>query len=348
MTSRERVYASLDGKLKGRVPRHLWTLPWAERNHGEKLREIRERFPNDIVSAPVSYKTPTRESGDPYEEGIYRDEWGCTFRNIQAGVIGEVKFPLIESLDDLSPLRAPEELLTFDIDKINDFCARTDSFVIQPTCARPFERLQFLRSSQNLYIDLAELSMSEEEHEADRPGGLTTLLDTIHDFYKRELTRWAQTDVDALFFMDDWGSQKALLISPDLWRKLFKPLYREYIDIAHKAGKRIFMHSDGYIVDIIPDLIELGLDALNSQIFCMGIERLAKFKGKICFWGEIDRQHLLAEATVDEVKHAVEQVKDHLFEDGGIIAQCEFGPGARPENVRAVLQKWDELTSLQK
>ncbi len=339
MTSRERVYASLDSTLEGRVPRHLWSLPWAERNHGEKLKAIREKYPDDIVAAPPHYETPGRASGDPYETGIYIDEWGCTFRNIQAGVIGEVKFPVIESLDDLSPLRTPEELLTFDIEKVNDFCSRTDSFVLQPTCARPFERLQFLRSSQNLYIDLAEHSMSGES------PGLRALLDTVHDFYKRELERWARTDIDALFFMDDWGSQKALLISPDLWRELFKPLYRDYIEIAHSAGKKIFMHSDGYIVDIILDLIELGLDALNSQIFCMGLENLSRFRGKICFWGEIDRQHLLAEATPEEVHAAVIDIKKHLYADGGIVAQCEFGPGARPENVREVFRTWDELTS---
>lgn len=57
-------------------------------------------------------------------------------------------------------------------------------------------------------------------------------------------------------------------------------MYKDYIDIAKKNGKKIFMHSDGYIIDIIPDLIELGLDALNCQIFCMGAENPAKFKEK--------------------------------------------------------------------
>ena len=154
---------------------------------------------------------------------------------------------------------------------------------------------------------------------------------------------WAQTDVDALNFMDDWGSQRALLISPKQWRAIFKPLYREYVEIAHRHGKKAFMHSDGYIADVIPDLIEIGLDTLNSQVFCMGVEQLGeRFAGQITFWGEVDRQHLLGEATIPEVVEAVRRAKAALWRGGGAIAQCEFGPGGRPENVWAVYETWEE------
>ena len=57
------------------------------------------------------------------------------------------------------------------------------------------------------------------------------------------------------------------------------------------------MHSDGNILKIYPQLIELGLDAINSQIFCMGVENLEPFAGKITFWGEMDRQHLLVNGS---------------------------------------------------
>lgn len=155
---------------------------------------------------------------------------------------------------------------------------------------------------------------------------------------------WAHTDVDGLWFMDDWGSQYSLLISPILWRKIFKPLYKEYIDIAHQHGKYIFMHSDGYIADILPDIIELGVDAINSQIFCMNIEDLGKqFKGKITFWGEIDRQYILPNGTPEEVINAVKKVKEFLYYKGGVIGQCEFGAGAKPENVYLVFKTWNNF-----
>ena len=157
-----------------------------------------------------------------------------------------------------------------------------------------------------------------------------------------ELELWAKTEVDALTFMDDWGSQQALLIAPELWRELFKPFYADYIALAHAHGKYAFMHSDGWITDIIPDLIEIGLDALNSQLFCMGVEELgSRFAGELTFWGEMDRQQLLPRATTAEIAEAAGRMRAALHRGGGLIAQCEFGPGARPENVYAFFEALD-------
>jgi hypothetical protein len=168
----------------------------------------------------------------------------------------------------------------------------------------------------------------------------------MHDHYCRIMELWgSRTNVDALWFMDDWGSQTNLLIPPDVWRALFRPLYRDYIDIAHSHGKKCFMHSDGNILAILPDLIELGLDAINSQIFCMGLENLRPYAGQITFWGEIDRQHLLPHATTDQIDAAVREVADNLWRNGGCIGMCEFGPAARPDNVSQVFRSWDAVTS---
>ena len=107
------------------------------------------------------------------------------------------------------------------------------------------------------------------------------------------------------------------------------------------------MHSDGFITDIIPDLIEIGLDALNAQIFCMGIDELGdKFQGKLTFWGEIDRQHLLPSGSKQDIQMAVKDIWKYLYADGGIIAQCEFGLRAKPENIRTVFETWDSLSGI--
>jgi hypothetical protein len=123
-------------------------------------------------------------------------------------------------------------------------------------------------------------------------------------------------------------------------------MYKDYAEIAKSHGKYIFMHSDGYIIDIIPDLIEVGVHALNAQIFCMGIEELGrKFKGKITFWGEIDRQELLPFGSEQDIEKAVHEVWKNLYADGGVIAQCEFGLEAKPENVSAVFKTWDSISN---
>ncbi len=339
MTSRELVKRTVEFKNNtGRVPRDLWTLPWAEIYHGEELAQILADYPPDVVQIPDSHKqyaTKPIGYGSVYELGNSMDEWGVVWDNIQRGLVGEVKDPIVpaedEEWEDLSRVHFPEELLTLDIAKVNEFCASTDQFVLSSDLARPFERMQFLRGTENLYCDLAL-----------RSTGMRDTLERVHDFYCRMLKVWCQTDVDGLFAMDDWGTQKSLLIDPAHWVELFKQKYRDYADIAHSHGKKLFFHSDGNTLDIIPHLIDVGVDAANLQIFCIGIENIAQFKGKITFWGEMDRQHLLVNGTPEQIDEAVRSVHGAVWADGGAIGQCEFGAGANPANVRRVYKAWSE------
>jgi uroporphyrinogen decarboxylase len=168
---------------------------------------------------------------------------------------------------------------------------------------------------------------------------LTTV---IHQYYLEDVSTWCETNVDGVLLMDDWGTQKSLLISPNLWRSVFKSLYREYCQLIHAAGKYVFFHSDGHIEAIIGDLIEVGVDALNSQLFTMDIEGIARrHKGKVTFWGEIDRQWVLPFGTPADVREAVMRVRAALDDGrGGVIAQCEWGKGNPRENVAAVFEAW--------
>ena len=335
MTSRELVFQTLNRENPRRVPRELWTLPAATTKYPAECAALAREFPADFAGIDGHARDLAATKGDWYLVGEYVDAWGCTFINIQHGVHGEVKDPLVKDWSaDRVKIHVPREWLTIDRDAINRDCAATSLFTAATANPRPFEQLQFLRSTEELYMDLL-----------DPPPAMRTFVREMHEFYCVQLTRWAETDVDSLRFMDDWGSQRALLIAPALWREWFKPLYRDYGQIAHSRGKKIFMHSDGFILDIIPDLIEIGVDALNSQIFCMGLDRLTPFAGQITFWGEIDRQHLLPAGTPAEIDQAVRDVYRHLWRNGGCIAQCEFGPGGQPANVRQVFQTWNEVKS---
>jgi hypothetical protein len=332
MTPRRLVVDTLEFRSPRRAPRHLWLLPWAELTWPAELAEIRRRFPDDIVTSPAFLREPLRTVGAEYEPGLYVDEWGCRFENRQAGIIGQVKDPVLRDWADVESLRVPRERLTVDTEAVDAFCAGRDEFVLAKTWSRPFELIQFLRGPEILYMDLAE-----------RPAGLDRLIAKVHSFYMEEMEIWAGTDVDALVFADDWGGQHGPLIAPALWRELFKPLYRDYVELAHRHGQYAFMHSDGHIAAILPDLVEIGLDALNAQLFTMDVEAIGReFAGRLTFWGEVDRQRLLPYGTPAEVRAAVARVRRAVWREGGAIAQCEFGIGARPENVAAVFAAWDE------
>lgn len=339
MTSRERVQRCLRFQTPDRPPRNLWALPWFTKRYPAEFQALTARFPGDFGGTPRIGRPSPRVSGDAYAAGRYCDEWGCVFENIQDGVIGEIKRPLVSELAQWrEAVHPPCETLPEDAatarDTVNRACAGSPAFVPGGCCARPWERFQFLRGTVNAMMDVMD---------PDDPD-LRGILNAIHGFYLKELEFWAHTDVDALSFMDDWGAQSQLLIPPPIWRELFKPFYKDYCDLAHSCGKFIFMHSDGHIAAVYPDLIEIGVDAINSQLFCMDMAKLAHYRGRITFWGEIDRQHVLPSPDPAAGRRAVWQVAEQLYDpSGGIIAQFEAGPGTNPAVATAIFEAWDEV-----
>ncbi|MHB0997704.1 MAG: uroporphyrinogen decarboxylase family protein [Armatimonadota bacterium] len=334
MTSRERVIKTLNFEPVDRAPRQLWALPGIPMYRNDELLEVLAEFPGDFGGPAVRYGTSKRAKGTPNVVGESTDAWGSVWHVAEPGVVGEVKNPPLEDWSALATYTPPFELLDeADFSQVNESCANSDLFIIAGTETRPFERLQFLRGSENIFMDLAYGTKEVE-----------TLIKMIHDFSCREMEMWANTDVDAVSFMDDWGSQTSLLISPAMWREIIKPLYKDYCDILHAKGKYVFFHSDGFIESIYPDLIEIGVNALNSQLFCMDIEGLGeKYRGKITFWGEIDRQYILPLGSTDEVRAAVRRVRKALDHgNGGVIAECEWGIGAPKENIAAVYDEWNK------
>jgi len=302
----------------------------------EQTQQILNKYPEDIEILDFNYARGKKTSGSRYIKGrIGIDEWGCPWYAGEDGVAGEVKDPPLKSLSDINQLTAPYEIFDgADFPKVNKMCSEKQTFTLAWTTVRPFERMQFLFGTEKLFTELAYGSKE-----------IFLMRDVLHEFYKEEISRWIQTDVDGISFMDDWGYQSSLLISPDMWAEIFKPLYKEYCDLIHSKGKYAFFHSDGFIEEIYPGLIEVGIDAINSQLFCMNIEELGeKYKGKITFWGEMDRQHVLPFGTQQEVAQAVNRVKNALWmPQGGVIAQCEFGLQDPVENIEMVFQTWESI-----
>jgi len=361
MTSRERVRRALTFQSPDRAPRDLWVLGTIQKWHKADLDALLERFPGDFAKAPILWGTGLRASVLDEEEnsvhepgrpvgvgaqdvhnefaarcltGSYTDEWGSGWDVLEAGVCGEVTRPALPDWSRLRSYTAPHEVLDgLDVSPASAFYEQTDKFVIIHSSVQPFQRLMFLRGFENLMMDLGY-----------ERAELLDLLGIIHEFYIRELRLLAPAAADAIVFKDDWGSQTSLLISPKQWRRIFKPLYAQYCDVIHQAGKFAFYHSDGQISSIYPDLLEIGVDAINSQLFCMDIEALAtQHRGEITLWGEIDRQQVLAFGTPDDVRAAVRRVR-RAFEDGsgGLIAQCEWGNDNPRENIEAVFAAWLE------
>ncbi len=337
MTSRERVFRALEFRSPDRAPRELWALPWVGWYAVDDLKAVQQRFEMDFAGCGVLGRSD-RARGEACRKGSYTDEWGSTWHVAEDGVVGEVKGPVLADWAALARFQPPWEMIErADLDKANRACeanrvAGNPKFMRCGTSVRPFERMQFLRGSENLLLDLGEESAE-----------FFQLREMVHEFEMKEMALAVRTDCDGVSFMDDWGSQNTLLISPKQWRAAFKPMYRDYCGLAKKAGKKVFFHSDGHIMDIYEDLIEIGVDAVNSQLFCMPIEEIGKrFKGRITFWGEIDRQHILPSGTAADVRAAVKRVRAALDDGrGGVIAECEWGVKNPCGNIEAVYEAWE-------
>lgn len=335
MDSRERVMRTLEFRGADRIPTDIWVLPAARMEYGERLEALHIPKKTDIAS--LTGALDPADTPRYFEEGTFVDPWGCTWRNIQAGLMGEVKKPVFEEYDGIDAYTPPIEefLVEWDRkraemeDKIK--AARTEGKFIIGGWVSLFERMQYLRGTENLYCDIA----LEEE-------GLFRLAEIVMEYQRVYVDKWLNLDIDAMTFGDDWGTQISLLISPDKWKKIFKPLYRELIDKMKAKGKKVFFHSDGYIYDLYPELIELGVDAVNSQLWCMGVEKVARaYAGKITFWGEISRQNTLPMGTPEDVKAAAERMKELLsVNGGGLIGQSEINKDVPFENIKTLMEAW--------
>jgi hypothetical protein len=334
MTGRERVKAALTFNHPDRAPCDLWALPYISLFRQTELDQFLSEFSLDIGGTQLSPGSSAEDYERYGQAGAYTDEWGSVWNLAEPGVVGEVKSPAVADWSKLDRFQPPWELVRGrDFSFANRSAETSDRFILSPCTARPFERMQFLRGSETLFYDLAT-----------GPAEFSRLLEMVHEFYLEDIRGWCTTSVDGIVFMDDWGTNSSLLIRPKTWREIFKPLYQAYVDLIHAAGKFAFFHSDGHIAAIYPDLVEIGVDAVNSQLFTMNIEELGRlYKGKITFWGEIDRQHVLPFGTPAEVKEAVRRVRRALDDgSGGVIAQCEWGKDNSLANVRAVYEAWLE------
>ncbi len=348
LSGRELVKEALEFDSPERVPRDLWWLPAVEMFQKDELDRLLRDFPMDIYSPdfrPGASKKQRSSSLRNYNVygletptvGNYIDEWGSIWEVREDGVLGEVKSPVLENLEDLRALEPPWEFLeTTDLSTVDEQCAKSEQFVLSGVTGRPFERMQFIRGTENLYKDLIK-----HRDEVKR------LRDIVHRYQKAHIEKWLKTDVDAIWLMDDWGSQDNLLIPPGIWRDFYRPLYREYCDMIHRADKYVFFHSDGCIEKVLEDVADIGIDALNSQLFTMDWELVAKkLKGRVTLWGEIDRQYLLPFGSPDEIKRSIFELREILDDGkGGVIAQCEWGKENPDENVRAVYEAWAEPIS---
>jgi len=337
MTCRDRVLKAMSFGSPDTIPlTHSW-LSAALIEHGQKLLDLFEKYPNDffptrVIKIPEREKEYYRPDGSFYKE--WTDEWKCKWIYYKEGLVGEVKEPPLSDWSMLKNYTMPNPQLSTveEREKFRTSWDEMPGYSIWGGGSNFFERMQWLRGVENYLCDIAE----------DRPEVYELADRVLYEHIMPGLENLFKTGIkiDVVGFGDDWGSQNALLINPRAWRKIFKPRYREMFQFCRKQGALVNLHSDGMTLEIVPDLIEIGLDCFNPQFSCMDLNELKRrCDNRLCILADIDRQHVIPFGKPAEIEVSVRNVYDIFGSSGGgLIWRGEIGAGVPLENVEALLK----------
>ncbi|MDI7278053.1 MAG: uroporphyrinogen decarboxylase family protein, partial [Anaerolineae bacterium] len=287
-------------------------FPWLQEEDERKRRRIDElaaAFPDDFYEADPAMTLRPPQLAD----GVLRwtDEWGVDWASEGRG-IKPCSHPLLSGYDALGSYRfpdpnAPDRFL--DIDRA--LASRGEKYVLGWVWFTLFERLWMLRGFENMLTD-------PRLH----PAEFAALRDRVLEFDLALIDQWLERRADGIFFSDDWGWQRGLLISPDDWRRHYKPSYARMFERVRRGGAHVWMHLCGNVTGILPDLIDIGLNVLNPvQPQAMDVEQLSRdYGGRVCFYGGVDVQGTMVRGTPADVKAEVHRLV-RLFGsfDGGYV-----------------------------
>ena len=221
--------------------------------------------------------------------------------------------------------------------KINDFKSSDDYFLNTSCMNSIFMVSTYLRGMEKMLMDLI-INQEYAENLMNHIG------EFMVQFNERNLKSIGKF-IDLYGIWDDFADQESLMISPDLWRKYFKPWYRRFIDEAKKHNLLVCFHVCGSCIEIIPDLIEMGVDILDPvQVSAKGmdLENLKnKFGKNICFHGGLDSQKFLPFAKPQAIISEVRRIKERFMGDGGIILGPShyLTPDIPIENILAIYKE---------
>ena len=176
-----------------------------------------------------------------------------------------------------------------------------------------WERATFMRGMEALLADVVL-----------HPGFVASLLENLTEYILHTMAiLFERFDFEAIAVSDDYGTQRAMVISPGHWRYFIRPCLARIYGLAKTHGRTVFHHSCGNNVPIIGDLIDLGLDILHPiQPEAMDVEFLKReFGRQLTFCGGISTQHLLVEGTPEEVRREVRRLKAVMGRGGGYILE---------------------------
>ncbi|MGB9678277.1 MAG: uroporphyrinogen decarboxylase family protein [Candidatus Ratteibacteria bacterium] len=319
--------------------------------------------PREIVKRAILFKGPERIPYDlpqPYgsdflyvgtdpepdwkppiqTETRWMDEFGCIWEKLPGDLtMGQVKFHPLSDYSDWSKVRFPdyEKKVRYESARKKIENNKEEKFVLASIPFSLIHRLEYLRGHEAAWTDPYFY-----------PEKLDKLLDKLCEIAIISIERFSEIGVDGIISCDDWGLQNRLMVRPEIWYKVWKVKYEKVYRFAKDKGILTFLHSCGYIVDILDGLIDANLNVIQmDQQENMGVEYLSeRFGGRICFWCPVDIQNTMVKGTIEDVKNYAKKLIDYFGKfNGGFIGKWYGSPkavGHSEEKIKAMAEVFIE------
>ena len=329
ISRKERARAAIQHVQPDMVPWQIgFTLP--------ARKKLADRWGDSALDARVGNHILMLNPGlpghwDPKRPEHWVDEFGVSWNRTVDKDIGNPEDFVLQKVP-IDKYRWPDP---HDPRRFQDFPAaikaHPDCLAMCPIHFSLFERAWTMRGMEQLFMDMV-----------DDTAYVEALFERILEFNLQIIDHACDMGVDAIYSGDDWGQQHGLLMGPATWRRLIKPVLKRMYARTRSHGKFVFIHSCGDIKEIMPDLIEIGVNVLNPfQPEAMDVRLMKRLYGKdLCFWGGVSTQRTLPYGSPDDVRKEVRELMRDIGAGGGyIIAPAHDIPGDVPvENIIALIE----------
>lgn len=337
ISDRENFLRALEWRGPQWVPIRFDLLPAVWMRHRERLRDMLLDHP--LVYDAANVRRDDFDARDPlHTEGArYTDDWGCEWYNAHDGVLGQVVTHPLTDWDALGSLVVPDPGAQENWDAIRAGFekqraeGRLVAGAMSVVNSGLFDRLQFLRGLENLFIDFAT-----------GPPQLDALIEILLDYNMNAIGKWLDIGVDQLWFHGDIGSQNGLMMSPEAFRKYLKPAYMKMFHTCRAAGAHVHYSSDGNLLEIVDDLVECGVTSHDPQVGACGIDAIAAtYNGKMCAMVDIDEQ-ILPFCTPADIDDQVREIVAKVGSpEGGLMLYACPSADVPLANIEAICTAWE-------
>lgn len=303
LSPRERIIQALAFQETDLVPYHLMidepVRPRLAEYYGDAAFE--DRITNHLPFYNLEPKVRWESTS------TYVDEFGSCWR---AGASPHLEQPPLQE-PSLQGYRFPDLAGQETFTGVGEFISRYDRhFTLCGIAHGFFDRGWALRGMENFMMDFIT-----------HPSFVEELFESLTSLYIALIDRIAAYPFDGIRFGDDWGYQRGVITGASRWRKFIKPGIKRIFGHARDKGLAVMVHSDGDVTELLPDLIDIGVQILNPlQPEAMDILTVKRqFGHKLCINGGVSTQLTLPRGTAQDVRREVEACLSILGKGGGYV-----------------------------